>query len=60
MVYKSVNTNKVLCWSVFGDYMLKNLEKNSPPKISTKIDECEKNDKDAIEYLGKYYRMEEF
>lgn len=60
MVYKSVNTNKVLCWSVFGDYMLKNLEKNSPPKKSIKIDECEKNDKDAIEYLGKYYRMEEF
>jgi len=60
MVYKSVNTNKLLCWSVFGNQMLKNLEKNSPHKKSIKISSCEKNDYDAIEYLGKYYRMEEY
>jgi hypothetical protein len=60
MVYKSVNTNKLLCWSIFGDCMLKNLEKNSPPKKSIKIELCEKTDSAAIEYLGKYYRMEEY
>lgn len=60
VAYRSISEDKVLCWSIFGDIMLKNLKHNSQNKNSYKIVECNKNDSTAKEFLGKYYKLEEF
>ena len=57
--YESVNTNKALCWYAFGDIIIENLRKNSPPEKSISINEVTKYTDGAFEFLGKYYKMSE-
>ena len=59
MCYESVNTNKTLCWYVFGDEMIENLRLNSPPEKSIKISEVTKYTDGSFEFLGKYYKLDE-
>lgn len=54
--YKSINTDKTLCWYTFGNDMIENLIKNSP---NYSIDSfVESKEKTEYEYLGKYYSKE--
>lgn len=55
--YSSKNRDKVFCWAMVGDTMLKNLKNNSIGAKKAKIIESTKNDKDAKEYMGKYYKL---
>lgn len=57
--YDSVNTNKTLCWYVFGEEMIKNLRMNSPKEKSIKISEVPGYQEDSFEFLGKYYQVSE-
>lgn len=57
--YESVNTNKTLCWHVFGDEIIKNLILNSPKEKETEIKICEEQSDNSFEFLGKYYEMSE-
>lgn len=59
VAYSSLNETKVLCWALFGDVILKNLKKNSPTQKHCKIIQTTKDDKDALEFLGKYYKLVE-
>lgn len=52
--YKSLYSNKLLVWSVFGELILENLTKNSPKRKSFKIEACSDGSK---EYLGKRYEV---
>lgn len=57
--YDSVNTNKTLCWYVFGEEMIKNLRMNSPKEKSIKISEVPGYQENSFEFLGKYYQISE-
>jgi hypothetical protein len=59
VAYRSISEDKVLCWSIFGDIILKNLRQNSQNKGHYKIVETTKDDKEVKEFLGKYYKLEE-
>jgi len=56
--YASINTNKTLCWYIFSDIMLENLQANSPSNKRTIIWETDREDAN-FEFLGKYYHMSE-
>lgn len=53
----SKNRDKVFCWAMVGDYMLKNLRINSFGYTQSKITETTKDDVDAKEYMGRYYKI---
>ena len=57
VAYRSISEDKVLCWSLFSDIMLKNLKNNSPDKKQCKIEEVQEVDNDTYEFLGKYYKL---
>ena len=44
-------------WIMVGDYIIKNLMHNTPKNKSRLIIECDKEDKHAKEFLGKYYKF---
>lgn len=55
--YKSISSDKTLCWMMFGDVMLNNLKNNSGVQESFKIVETNSKDNDGEEFLGKYYKL---
>lgn len=55
--YRSIDTNKTLCWYIFGDEIIENLIKNSPKFKASKYIEVSSDNAD-YEYLGKYYKKE--
>lgn len=57
--YASLSSDKVLCWSLFGDEMLSNLQQNTDSKYRYQIEECSKEVEGAREYLGRYYTFTE-
>lgn len=59
VAYRSISEDKVLCWTLFGDEMLKNLKYNSKDTKQYKIVESTKDEKNIYEFLGKYYQLQE-
>ena len=57
--YGNDSYNKILCWYIFGEEMIENLEKNSPAFKKKKYIEVQNPDDSQYEYLGKYYKVEE-
>lgn len=55
--YRSMSSDKVLCWLLFGDAMLENLKVNSDERKELKIEETSEDDSEASEFLGKYYKL---
>ena len=48
--YSSINTDKLMCWGLFSDVILKNLSMNSGTIRKSKIVKCDKSDIDAKEF----------
>ncbi len=57
VAYRSISENKTLCWVLFADVILENLRNNSSTAKHCKIIRADKNDQDAYEFLGRYYRL---
>jgi len=57
--YRTISEDKLLCWTLFGSYMVKNLKNNSNIHKQYKIEEVTRNKKDAYEFLGKYFELQE-
>lgn len=55
--YRSIAIDKSLCWHVFGEEMISNLKTNTKQIQNSKVVECDKHDKDAKEFLGRYYKL---
>lgn len=55
--YRSMGIDKSLCWYLFGHEMINNLKDNSPTTEELKIVECDENDVDGKEFLGRYYKL---
>jgi hypothetical protein len=55
--YRSISSDKTLCWMIFGDVMLDNLRNNSDERKELIIIETNKNDSDGYDFLGKYYKL---
>jgi hypothetical protein len=55
--YRSVSSDKTLCWMLFGDEMLKNLRDNSDERKELTIEETKEQDNDGRDFLGKYYKL---
>lgn len=56
--YSNLSMNKSLAWKLFGDTIIQNIKENSPLSKRTKIYQVPYKE-NGIEYLGKYYSMEE-
>ena len=56
--YNSLSVSKALAWTVYGDYILKNLNQNTSAQQTLSITELPCQTKDSYEYLGTYYQME--
>ncbi len=57
--YASPSISKAFAWAGYGDYILKNLRKNSPREKCVSIREVDPKTIDSYEYLGKYYKCKE-
>lgn len=57
--YQNISISKALAWAGYGDYIIRNLKKNSGPKNSIAITEVSGQTKASYEYLGKYYEFTE-
>ncbi|MDY8023395.1 RNA dependent RNA polymerase [Paenibacillus polymyxa] len=57
--YANLSSDKVLCWSLFGNEMLSNLQHNTDSKYRYQIEECDKETEGAREFLGRYYTFKE-
>lgn len=57
--YRSMGTDKTLCWFLFGEQMIENLKTNSDEKNECVIIECKKDDEDSSNFFGRYYRLVE-
>jgi len=57
--YRTISEDKLLCWSLFGSVMVKNLKSNSPTQKQYKISEVSRDTTESNEFLGKYYKLEE-
>jgi hypothetical protein len=55
--YESPGSDKLLCWSLFGDEIVKNIKENSTDHKNSKIIPANRYDSSACEFLGKYYRL---
>jgi hypothetical protein len=53
--YQSIGSDKVLCWSLFSDNILKNLRVNSDERKECEIVGTTRED--GNEFLGKYYKL---
>lgn len=51
------NNYASFAWIMFGDDIIKNLKSNTEKSKSRLIIECDKNDKEVKEFLGKYYKF---
>lgn len=56
--YKSLSTSKTLCWLLFGEDMINNLQTNTDKREACVIRFTNKDDEAAKEFLGKYYKLE--
>ena len=59
VAYRTVSEDKLLCWSLFGNYMVKNLKQNSIIHKQYTIEEVEKGKVGSYEFLGKYFKLQE-
>ncbi|MNK83580.1 hypothetical protein D3C87_1033970 [compost metagenome] len=59
VAYRSISEDKLLCWTLFGDNMIRNIKNNTPNKINYKIVESNKYDSKSKEFLGRYYTLVE-
>ena len=59
VAYRTTSEDKVLCWTLFGDTIIKNLKHNSKDSKQYKIVESNKGNDNAYEFLGKYYQLQE-
>ncbi|KAA9007370.1 hypothetical protein F4V43_02465 [Paenibacillus spiritus] len=57
VAYRSLSEDKLLCWTLFGDNIVKNIRKNTPNKTTFKIFESDITDEDSKEFLGRYYKL---
>lgn len=57
--YASPSISKAFAWAGYGDYILKNLRKNSPREKIISIKEVAPKTIESYEYLGKYYKCKE-
>ncbi|MGD7047067.1 hypothetical protein FZC83_02285 [Rossellomorea marisflavi] len=55
--YRGLSTDKTLCWMIFGDEMIRNLRENSDERKELELIRTHKDDADADEFLGKYYKL---
>jgi hypothetical protein len=55
--YRSMSSDKSLCWMLFGDEIIKNLRANSDERKELIIEQVNKLDTDGNEFLGKYYKL---
>lgn len=55
--YRSVSSDKVLCWMLYGDTLLSNLRVNSDERKECEIVQTDKDDIDGREFLGKYFKL---
>ena len=53
--YQTTGSDKVLCWSLFSDIMLKNLRKNSDERKECEI--IPSTVQEGREFLGKYFKL---
>ena len=56
--YASVSASKSFAWSAFGEVILSNLKRNSPPQKTRSIREVPAGTEGSLAYLGKYYTTE--
>jgi hypothetical protein len=56
--YASVSASKSFAWSAFGDVILANIKRNSPPQKARSIREVPAGTEGSLAYLGKYYTIE--
>lgn len=59
MAYKNQAADKTLCWSLFGDVMIKNLKENSPKNKSVIIKNSSADNEKSYEFLGNYHELVE-
>jgi len=59
VAYRTISEDKLLCWSLFGNYMVKNLKNNSIVHKQYKIEEVKKGKIGSYEFLGKYFELQE-
>lgn len=58
VAYRSISEDKLLCWSLYGDFIIKNLKENSNNNKVFKINPVScKHGENTYEFLGKYYEM---
>lgn len=57
--YRTISEDKILCWALFGDIIIKNLKENSKGCTHSQIINADINDAQAKEFLGKYYKLVE-
>lgn len=57
--YRNLSISKSFAWAAYGDYILKNLRKNSPRTQPVSITEVPAQTEHCYEYLGKYYEFME-
>ena len=55
--YSRKGENKLLCWSLYSKYILKNLRDNTPPEeqMSYKLNKVKDQKENTYEFLGEYY-----
>ncbi|QSF43283.1 RNA dependent RNA polymerase [Paenibacillus tianjinensis] len=57
VAYKNKSEDKTLCWALFGDIMVRNIKCNSNGRKRYTISASTKEDVDAREFLGNYYKL---
>lgn len=57
VAYRSLSSDKVLCWLIFGDTMINNLKNNSDERKSMELVKTDENDDQGEEFLGKHYKL---
>jgi hypothetical protein len=57
VAYRSMSSDKSLCWMLFGDEMIDNLRENSDERKELELVETNKKDEEGQEFLGKYYKL---
>ncbi|OMD67471.1 hypothetical protein BSK50_30235 [Paenibacillus odorifer] len=56
----NIGEDKTLCWSLFGETILENLERNTPVKKRYVIEQLGEQEEGSYEFLGNYYSFQEF
>lgn len=55
--YKSISTDKTLCWILYGEKMLSNLKDNTKNHKRYVIVKTDRSDPEGKNFLGKYYKL---